>query len=94
MAARLPVPVRYAATAAAGGLIWVFGGRRRRAGPTDVIQRIDAATGAAAVAGHLPRPVQGAAALSLGGQVYVAGGAGTARRAPVRSGHVAGERGG
>ncbi len=76
VAARLPVPVRYAATAAADGLIWVFGGQTAM-GPTDVIQRIDPATGAAAVAGHLPRPVQGAAALSLGGQVYVAGGAGT-----------------
>ena len=76
VAARLPVPVRYAAMAAAGGLIWVFGGQTA-AGPTDVIQRIDPATGAATVAGHLPRPVQGAAALSLGGQVYVAGGAGT-----------------
>jgi DNA-binding beta-propeller fold protein YncE len=77
VAARLPVPVRYAATAAAGGLIWVFGGQTAAGRPTDVIQRIDPATGAATVAGHLPRPVQGAAALSLGGQVYVAGGAGT-----------------
>jgi DNA-binding beta-propeller fold protein YncE len=77
VAARLPVPVRYAATAAAGGLIWVFGGQTTAGRPTDVIQRIDPATGAATVAGHLPRPVQGAAALSLGGQVYVAGGAGT-----------------
>jgi hypothetical protein len=41
VAARLPVPVRYAAMAAAGGLIWVFGGQTA-AGPTDVIQRIDA----------------------------------------------------
>ena len=82
VAARLPVPVRYAATAAAGGLIWVFGGQTGP-GPTDVIQRIDPATGAAAVAGHLPQPVQGAAAISLGGRIYVAGGAtpqGTAGR--------------
>ena len=43
VAARLPVPVRYAATAAAGGLIWVFGGQTA-AGPTDVIQRVDPAT--------------------------------------------------
>jgi DNA-binding beta-propeller fold protein YncE len=77
VAARLPVPVRYAATAAAGGLIWVFGGQTAAGGPTDVIQRIDPATGKAAVAGHLPRPVEGAAALSLGGQIYIAGGAGT-----------------
>ena len=27
VAARLPVPVRYAGTAAAGGMIWVFGGQ-------------------------------------------------------------------
>jgi N-acetylneuraminic acid mutarotase len=54
----------------------VFGGQTA-AGPTDVIQRIDRATGAVAVAGRLPRPVQGAAALSLGGQIYVAGGEGT-----------------
>src|SRR5262249_8451365 len=74
--AGLRVPVRYAGRVEADGLIWVFGGQTA-AGPTDVIQRIDPATGAAAVAGHLPAPVQGAAALSLGGQVYVAGGAGT-----------------
>ena len=74
VAARLPVPVRYGAVAAAGGLIWVFGGQTA-AGPTDVIQRVDPATGAAAVAGHLPLPVQGAAAISLGGRIYLAGGA-------------------
>ena len=32
VAARLPVPVRYAGTAAAGGLIWVFGGQTAVAG--------------------------------------------------------------
>lgn len=74
VAARLPVPVRYAATTAAGGLIWVFGGQTA-AGPTNVIQRVDPATGAAAVAGHLPQPVQGAAAIALGGQIFLAGGA-------------------
>ena len=80
VAARLPVPVRYAAAAAADGLIWVFGGQTG-SGATDVIQRIDPATGAATVAGHLPRPVQGAAAISLDGRIYVAGGAGASRTA-------------
>jgi hypothetical protein len=75
VAARLPVPVRYAGTAAIGGLIWVFGGQTA-AGPTNVIQRVDPATGEAAVVGHLPQPVQGAAAIALGGQIFVAGGAG------------------
>jgi DNA-binding beta-propeller fold protein YncE len=74
VAARLPVPVRYAGTAAVAGLIWVFGGQTR-SGATDVIQRVDPATGAAAVVGHLPQPAQGAAVISLDGQVYVAGGA-------------------
>jgi len=73
VAARLAVPVRYAASAVADGRIWVFGGQTA-AGPTDVIQRIDLATGAAAVAGHLPRPVQGATVIGLRGRIYVAGG--------------------
>jgi DNA-binding beta-propeller fold protein YncE len=84
VAARLPVPVRYAGTAAAAGRIWVFGGQTTASGSTatDVIQRVDPATGAAAVAGHLPQPVAGAAVISLGGRIYVAGGvtaAGTSR---------------
>ena len=74
VAARLPVPVRYAGTVAASGLIWVFGGQGA-AGATDVIQRIDPATGAAAVVGRLPQAVQGATAISLAGRIYVAGGA-------------------
>jgi DNA-binding beta-propeller fold protein YncE len=73
VAARLAVPVRYAATAVVGGRIWVFGGQTA-AGPTNVIQRIDPATGAAAVAGHLPRAVQGATVIGLQGRIYVAGG--------------------
>ncbi len=71
--ARLPVPVRYAASAAAGGQIWVFGGQTP-SGPTSVIQRVSPATGKASVAGHLPQPVTGAAAIVLGSTIYVAGG--------------------
>jgi outer membrane protein assembly factor BamB len=76
VAARLPVPVRYAAAATGPGGIWVFGGQTA-SGPTDVIQRINLANGTAVVAGHLPRPLQGAATISLNGQIYVAGGATT-----------------
>jgi DNA-binding beta-propeller fold protein YncE len=79
VAARLPVPVRYAGTVAAGGLIWVFGGHTA-AGATGVIQRIDPGRGTAAVVGHLPAPVQGTAALSLGGQIFLAGGSRTVYR--------------
>jgi hypothetical protein len=74
VAARLPVPVRYAAAAAGADGIWVFGGQTA-SGATDVIQRIDPADGKAVVAGHLPRPLLGAAAISLDGRIYVAGGA-------------------
>jgi N-acetylneuraminic acid mutarotase len=73
VAARLPVPVRYAAVAAGAGAIWVFGGQTP-SGPTNAIQRISPATGRAAVAGHLPVPLQGAAAIVLDGQVYLTGG--------------------
>jgi hypothetical protein len=85
VAARLPVPVRYAGVVVAAGKIWVFGGQAA-AGPTDAIQRIDPASGAAAVVGHLPRPVQGATAISLDGWILVAGGvtAGAAGRAVYR----------
>jgi len=72
-AAKLPVPVRYAGAAAAGHEIWVFGGETPK-GPTNVIQRIDPATGKAAVAGHLPYPVEGASAFTLDGRIYLAGG--------------------
>ena len=73
VAARLPVPVRYAGVSASAGMIWVFGGETA-GGATDAIQRINPATGAAAVVGHLPEPMQGAAAISLDGRIYVAGG--------------------
>jgi hypothetical protein len=73
-AARLPVPVRYAAAAAGAGGIWVFGGQAA-SGTTSAIQRVNPADGTAAVTGRMPVPLQGAVAVSLGGRVYVAGGA-------------------
>jgi DNA-binding beta-propeller fold protein YncE len=73
VAARLPVPVRYAAVAAGAGEIWVFGGQTP-SGATSAIQRISPATGQATVVGHLPVPLQGATAVVLDGQVYLAGG--------------------
>ena len=82
VAARLPVPVRYAAVAAAAGEIWVFGGQTR-SGATNVIQRISPSTGQASVAGHLPAPVQGAVALVLGGQIYLAGGVVAGATSPI-----------
>ena len=71
--ATLPVPVRYAAVADTGNDIWVFGGLTP-AGPTRDIQRVNLATGRAAIAGHLPAPVSGATAVTLAGRVFVIGG--------------------
>jgi hypothetical protein len=72
----LPVPVRYAAVAALGRQIYVFGGERVGTGSAavDAIQRIDTQTGQIAVVGHLPQAVSGASAVALGGGLYVAGG--------------------
>src|SRR5579859_16577 len=82
VAARLPVPVRYAAVAAAAGEIWTFGGQAR-SGATSAIQRISPATGQVSVAGHLLAPVQGAVALVLGGQIYLAGGVVAGATSPI-----------
>ena len=76
--ATLPVPVRYPAVVAAGGMIYAFGGETASSGSastaTNAIQRIDPATHQATVVGHLPQALYGAAAFLLGTTVYVAGG--------------------
>lgn len=74
----LPVPVRYAAVAQAGGQIYVFGGLTvgGSGAATNDIQRIDPATRSARVVGHLPAPLSAAVAVDLGGHIYLAGGEG------------------
>ena len=83
--ARLPVPVRYPAVVAARGRIFVLGGSTP-AGPTNVVQAIDPATGRSTVVAHLPVRLTGASGLVLGGRVLVCGGVsrGTARRTVYR----------
>jgi PQQ-like domain len=71
--ANLPVPVRYPAIAAAGNVLWLFGGERGGA-PVNVIQRVDVAAHRATVAGHLPAALGEATAIVLAGHIYVAGG--------------------
>jgi hypothetical protein len=76
--ATLKVPVRYAAVAAAGGNLFVFGGQTASSGSTVAattdIQRVDPSTHAVDVIGHLPQPLYGASAFNIGGTIYVAGG--------------------
>ncbi len=73
VAASLPVPVRYPATVAANGSVWVFGGERAGV-MTNAVQRIDPRTGEARVVAHLPMPLGHAVAVRLGGRLLVAGG--------------------
>ena len=71
--ATLPVPVRYAAVAGAGKRIWVFGGLTP-AGNSRAIQRVNLATGTAAIVGHMPAPISAATAVILAGRIFIAGG--------------------
>ncbi len=93
----LPVPVRYAAVAALGRKIYVFGGDAtsgpRSGAPVTTVQVVDVATHSASVAGNLPQPLAGAVAAVLGGTIYLAAGetvAATARptAAPVSVGNI------
>jgi PQQ-like domain/Kelch motif len=76
--ANLPVPVRYPAAVADGGMIYAFGGETASPGAqttaTNDIQMIDPATHRGTVVGHLPQALYGAAAYLLDGTIYVAGG--------------------
>ena len=76
--ANLPVPVRYPAVVADGGMVYALGGETASAGTqttaTSAIQAIDPATGKATVVGHLPQALFGAAAYLIDSTIYVAGG--------------------
>ena len=74
VAGTLPVGVRYAALAAAGSMLYAFGGELADGGDSRAIQAFDTATGHARLAGNLPEPVSHAAAVSLGGRIYILGG--------------------
>jgi Kelch motif protein len=71
--AHLAVPVRYAAVAAEGGDLWVFGGLTP-SGATAAVQRVDPTTGRTKIVAHLPMRLLGASALVVHGAVLVCGG--------------------
>jgi N-acetylneuraminic acid mutarotase len=71
--AHLAVPVRYAAVAAQGGDLWVFGGLTPN-GATAAVQRVDPVTGRSKVVAHLPVRLLGASALVVHGAVLICGG--------------------
>ncbi len=76
--AKLPVPVRYAATTSFDGKVYTFGGQSGGTGSavtaTDAIQEIDPSTHSAKVVGKLPQPLYGASAFVIDNHLYVAGG--------------------
>jgi len=76
--AQLHVTVRYAATVAFDGKIYVFGGDATSGShsgdPVSTVQVVDPSTRSASLAGSLPEPLAGAAAAVLDGQIYLVGG--------------------
>lgn len=76
--ASLKVPVRYAALAALGNYVYVFGGLAAEGSnigqPVSTIEQINLLSGSTSVVGSLPEPLEGAAAFVLNGHIYLAGG--------------------
>jgi len=72
--AKLPVPVRYAATVARGPKVYAFGGEETSGADTNAIQILDTRSGRVTVVGHLPGTLAHASAVSLGDRIYILGG--------------------
>ena len=72
--ATLPVPVRYAAVASAGQVIYAFGGETSAGTDSAAIQAVDVITGKARVVGRLPTSLAHASALTLDGRILILGG--------------------
>ena len=75
--ARLPTGLRYAGVTALAGSIYVVGGVTT-AGVSDVIYRVDPASGSVQVSGRLPAPVAHASLVALAGTLYLVGGSNAA----------------
>jgi hypothetical protein len=71
--ARLPVGVRYAAAAALGNYVYVFGGETAT-GETGAIQRIDPGGRRATTVGSMPAALSHASAFVIDGRLLVVGG--------------------
>jgi DNA-binding beta-propeller fold protein YncE len=82
IAARLPVPLRYAAVAAADGLVVIAGGSTPAGTASRAVLAFDPRTGRIRRVGTLPEPTTHAAAAALGRFVYVIGGRGAALGTP------------
>jgi hypothetical protein len=74
--ARLPVALRYAAAAVAGGRLLVVGGSTPDGNASDAIFGVDLTSGQVTHLGRLPQPLTHAGAAVLGTTVYIVGGRG------------------
>lgn len=72
-AGHLSMGVRYAATAAIGSAIYVFGGEVNGR-ELDAVQRFDTTTGRTTIVGHLPHPLGHAMAIVVDRRVLLMGG--------------------
>jgi hypothetical protein len=72
--AQMPVPVRYAAVASQGHIIYAFGGELADGSDSNAIQSIDTATGRVRVIGHVPHAFSHGSAVVLGGRILILGG--------------------
>jgi hypothetical protein len=72
--ARLRVPVRYPAVAAARSRLFVFGGETASGQSTDVIQEVVPRAGQTRIVASLPAATDHAAAVAFGDRIYVLGG--------------------
>jgi galactose oxidase-like protein len=70
----LPLGLRYAAVAVAGGRIIIAGGTQSSDTPSDAIYTFDPATGAVSPLGHLPFALTHASAVYIDGRVVLVGG--------------------
>lgn len=76
--ATLAQPVRFAAVAATGTTLYVFGGQSISSSVPgtsfDTIQALDLTTHRVRIVGHLPEPLSQASAVTIGDRIFVIGG--------------------
>jgi N-acetylneuraminic acid mutarotase len=74
--AHLPVELRYASVAMAGGSLLIAGGSTPNGEASDVVYRYTPGSRTVGVLGHLPRPLTHAGAAVLDGTMFLVGGRG------------------
>ena len=79
---QLPIALRYAAVAAAGGKLIIAGGTQPDGSATSTVYSFDPGSGGLSAIGKLPAPTTHAAGASIGTTAYVIGGRGSILNTP------------